>query len=287
MTKKTVFITGANGFVGKNVSEQLKNKYHLLTPLRKELDLLDEKQVDKYFKKNSIDVVVHCAVVGGSIKEQEVSSALSDNLKIFLNLIKNKKRFNRMIQLGSGAEYDKNRSLIKVKETDFGKSIPQDDYSLYKYTASKIIENWNNVICLRIFGLLGKYDYHLRFISNSICRNLLGLPIFINQNRYFDYMYIDDFVKIIDYFISHKTSSHSCHVGHGEHVRTVQLFAIPQTIAGKKSKVVVKKSGRGNEYTCSNLRLKKEMPNVRFTDISEAIRKLYNWYKEHQKEVVL
>ncbi len=278
---KNVFITGANGFIGKNIKEQLKDKYHLLTPSRQELDLLDVKRVDRYFSKNRIDVVVHSAIVGGSIKEQEVSSALSDNIKIFLNIVKNKNKFGRMIQFGTGAEYDKNRPLIKVRETDFGKSIPQDDYSLYKYISSMIIENLDNAISLRIFGLFGKYDDHkLRFISNSICRNLEGLTITINQNRNFDYMYIDDFVKIVDYFISHKASHKFYNIGTGSTIDLIAILKIINNISNKKSKIIVKKPGLGNEYTCNNNRLLKEIPNLQFTDIQEAIGRLYRWYKK-------
>lgn len=283
-----IFISGANGFIGKNICEQLKNKYHLLTPSRKELNLLDKKQVDEYFEKNKIDVVIHCAVVGGSIKAQEVTSALSDNLKIFLNIIGNSDRFKKMIQLGSGAEYDKNKPLVEVKETDFGKSIPQDDYSLFKYISSKIIENLNNVVCLRIFGLFGKYDdYCLRFISNSICRNLFGLSIKINQNRVFDYMYIDDFIKIIDYFITHEASHKFYNIGTGSKIDLVIIANLINGVSNKKSKVIVKKPGLGNEYTCNNTRLIKEIRDIKFTDINKSIRNLYKWYETHQKELVL
>lgn len=283
-----ILITGAGGFIGKNLREQLKDGYDLLTPSRKELNLLDKKQVDDYFIKKNIDVVVHCAVVGGSIKVQEVSSALSDNIKIFLNITGNNDKFKKMIHLGSGAEYDKNKPLVEVRETDFGKSIPQDDYSLFKYVSSKIIENLNNIVCLRIFGLFGKYDdYHLRLISNSICRNLFGSSIKLNQNRVFDYMYIDDFVKIIDYFISHKVSYKFYNIGTGSKIDLVTLINIINSIASKKSKIIIKKSGMGNEYTCSNARLIKEIRDIQFTDIKEAVRSLYQWYRTHRKELVL
>lgn len=285
---KTVYITGAGGFIGKNIREQLKGKYHFLTPSKKELNLLDKKQVDEYFTKKHIDVVVHCALVGGSIKEQEVASALADNLRMFLNVINNRDKFKKMIHLGSGAEYDKDRPLIKVKEIEFGKYIPQDDYSLFKYTSAKIIEHHSDIVCLRIFGLFGKYDdYRLRFISNSICRNLFGLPITIKQNRVFDYVYIDDFIKIIDYFIAHKAKHAFYNIGSGSKIDLVTIAKLINSASSKKSNIIVKKPGLGDEYTCDNSRLRKEIRNIHFTDASEAIQKLLNWYTKHRKELVL
>ena len=283
---KRVFITGAGGFIGRNIQEQLKHKYHLLTPSRKELDLLNKGQVDLFFKKNKIDVVIHCAIVGGSIKAQEVSTALSENIRIFLNITGNHKRFKKMIQLGSGSEYYNNRQLIDVNEADFGRYIPSDDYSLFKYISSKLIENSNKIVNLRVFGLFGKYDdYHLRFISNSICRNIFGQPIEINQNRVFDYMYIDDFVKIVDYFISHEVKYKFYNIGNGLKIDLISIAHAINTSSHIKSRIIVKKEGIGYEYTCNNLRLMKEIPSLKFTETSEAVKILFNWYKKYKADL--
>src|SRR3989339_1097632 len=219
MNKKTIFITGAGGFIGRNLEERFSKKYKLLTPGHKELDLLDEKAVENFFKKNKIDVVINCAVIGGSRKEEHVDTSLSGNLRIFFNLLKNKSKYKKMIHFGSGAEYDKSRPIIKVKETDLGKTIPKDEYGFFKYICSKYIEKETNIVCIRIFGMFGKYeDFRLRFISNAIVNSLKGLPITMNQNVFFDYMYINDFVKIVDYFISHETKNKFFNIGTGKKI---------------------------------------------------------------------
>ena len=96
----------------------------------------------------------------------------------------------------------KERSILKIC---FDKKIPMDEYGFYKYVCAKYSENSQNIYDLVIFGIYGKYeDYLYRFISNSIIKNLLKMPIVINQNVVFDYLYINDLVKIVGYFISHK-----------------------------------------------------------------------------------
>lgn len=57
-----------------------------------------------------------------------------------------------MIHFGSGAEYDKSKPIVKVKETDFGKVIPKDEYGFFKYICSKYIEKTDKIICLRILA---------------------------------------------------------------------------------------------------------------------------------------
>jgi len=277
---KTIFITGANGFIGKNLSEQLGNKYKLLTPRRKELNLLNTKDVVTYFKRNKIDVVINCAAVGGSRIEEHVSSALSDNLRIFFNLLKNKDKYKKIIHLGSGAEYDKSKPIVKIKEIDFGKTIPQDEYGFFKYICSTYIEKEKNIVCLRIFGLFGKYeDFRYRFISNAITNNLKGLPITLNQNVFFDYMYIDDFIKIVDYFINHNVKQKFYNIGTGNKIDILTIAKKINKISDKQSKVMLKNKGLNSEYTCDNRRLINELKQFKFTSFDQSLEELYKWYK--------
>ena len=103
---KKIFITGANGFIGRNITEAFKNKYKLLTPSHNQLELLDEKKVKSFFKRNKPDIVVHLADVGGRQKTS-ANNILSHNLRVFFNLVNNKEYFSRMIFVGSGSEFGK------------------------------------------------------------------------------------------------------------------------------------------------------------------------------------
>lgn len=278
MNKKTIFITGAGGFIGRNLTEQFNGKYNLLAPRHKELDLLDEKAVDKFFRKNKIDVVINCAIVGGSRNEEHVDSAISNNLRIFFNLLKNKSKYKKMIHLGSGAEYDKAKPIVKVKETDLGKTIPKDEYGFFKYICSKYIEKEKNIISLRIFGLFGKYeDYRYRFISNAIVNNINSLPIAMNKNVFFDYTYINDFVRIVDYFINHKAKNKFYNIGTGKKIDILTIANKINQIAVKKSKIAIKNKGLNCEYTCDNSRLVKELKKFEFTDFDKSLKELYDW----------
>ena len=237
--KKKILLLGENGFIGENIIEQLGQKYDFSIPTSRELDLRDTVEVDSYFNGNNFDVVINAAVVGGSRKEEYIENSIEQNLRMFFNIVRNKEYFKKMIHFGSGAEYDKSRPLRKVKEEDFDKRVPKDEYGFYKYVCSKYIEEVDYIINLRIFGLYGKYeDYRYRFISNAICRNLLGLPIAINKDVYFDYVYINDFVRIVDYFISNDVGYKFYNIGIGKPINLLTIAEKINKNAEMKSKII-------------------------------------------------
>lgn len=282
--KPSVFITGANGFAGRHLKKYLGNKYTLFTPSHKELDLLSESKVDNFFKTHKIDIVIHTALVGGSRKEEAVESALGQNLRMFFNIVKHKKRFKKMIHFGSGAEYDKRFPIAKAKEEDFGNRIPVDEYGLGKYACSEYIKNTSDIICLRIFALFGMgEDYRYRFISNAMCRNIFGLPITMNQDVYFDYIYINDFVRIVEYFIENKAKHKFYNIGSGNRVNLKTIANKINEIADKKSKIIIKKKGLNKEYSCNNKRLMGELDGFTFTDFNDYMKELYLWYKDNKQ----
>ncbi|MFH1520270.1 MAG: NAD(P)-dependent oxidoreductase [Candidatus Micrarchaeota archaeon] len=285
MTKKDIFLTGGAGFVGKNLYEQLSEKYNLYAPSHGELELEDTDAVEDYIKSHSFDAVIHAANWGGTRKKTEnLENNVEKNLKFFFNVVRCKKYFKKFIQLGSGAEYDKLNYLPKMKESYFDNHIPVDSYGFYKYVCSKYIEKMDDSVVLRIFGCYGKYeDYEIRFISNAICKAIFDLPIVItNKNVSFDYLYINDLVKIIDHFIENNGQYKFYNVTPDKSIDLLTLAHKVRDISGKRVDILVKNPGENPEYSGDNTRLKEEIKNLKFTNIDDGIHELYAWYNNNK-----
>lgn len=283
--KSNILITGARGFVGRNLVEYLSrfpSKYSLYYPYHKELELIDAEKVSDFIGRNKIDVIIHCASVGGSRKtgyDAGKTDIVSTNLRMFFNLFRSMNDPMRMIFFGSGAEYDRLNYRPRMTEDYFGAHIPSDDYGFSKYVCSKFAEKSKNIFNLRIFGMFGKYeDYEFKFISNSIVKNLFKLPIIINQNVNFDYMYIGDCVKIVERFISNKPKHNIYNLTTGTTVDLVTIANKINRISDFKSEIIVKNPGLGTEYSGDNSRLKKEI-DPQFTPVDNALKELYQYYK--------
>lgn len=279
MKKKVIFITGGSGFIGRNIVEFLDSKYKILNPSHKELDLVDNEAVDEFFKKNKIDIVIHVANIGGLRNDIDSNDSIKNNLKMFFNIVKNKDKFGKMIQFGSGAEYDKSKDIVDIKESDFDLNIPKDDYGFYKYICSKYIENSTNIYCLRIFGIFGKYeDFRVKFISNLICKYICKMPLTMIQDCYFDYIYIDDFLKIIEYFIKNSPKERFFNVGCGDKINLLSLAQKINKLSDYSLPITIKQSGLNREYTSNSNLLKKEIKNLKFMSVDQSIKNLYQYY---------
>ncbi|HNY97795.1 MAG TPA: NAD(P)-dependent oxidoreductase [Candidatus Pacearchaeota archaeon] len=279
-----ILITGAQGFIGRNILEQIGGKYHFLSPSREELDLLDFESVQRYLKKEKPNILVHLANVGGNRKEIEMPDITYINLKMFFNLIQCKENFQRLIMIGSGAEYDKSHPIVNITEQEFGRNIPADQYGFYKYVCSKYAQEVDYITHLRIFGIYGKYeDYTTRFISNAICRALCGLDIEFNQNVFFDYLYVNDFVKILELIIQQKPCNKFLNIGSGIRISLLDIARVIKEEAGGKAGIVIRKEGLNNEYTCDITSLKHEFSGINFTPLRVAVREMVDYYR---KEIV-
>lgn len=278
--KLRLFITGGNGFIGRNLIESLSSKYWILSPNHKELELTNERQVINYFKSHKVDVLIHCANIGGTKGTVDTPNITEINLKIFFNLLNCKKYYKKMIFFGSGAEYDKRRDLVKVKENDFGKNIPVDSYGFYKYVCSKFIEKEKNIINLRLFGVYGKYeDFETRFISYAICRALLNKPINIQKNVVFDYLYINDLVKIVEYFIKNKIEHKFYNVGRGVSMDIKTIAQLIIKFSSKNVPINIIDKDLNNEYTCNITRLQKIIKELKYTDFPASIKEMISYYQ--------
>ena len=281
-----LLVTGGSGFIGRNIVEQLGLKYNILAPTHSELELLDTDAVGAYLDKNQVDVVIHAAVRPGHRNAKDPGHELHHNTRMFYNLIRKYDRFKKMIYLGSGLVYDLRNYQPKMKEEYLGQHIPVDEGGFSKYIISRYIEKAENITELRVFGIFGRYeDYSIRFISNAICKTLFNLPITIKQNRRFDYIFIDDLMPVLEYFIVNK-GSHKAYNVTPDHAIELKLLA-EKVLAqsGKKLPIKIAQPGLGMEYSGDNSRIKAEINGLEFTPIDAAIDKLYGWYAENKAKI--
>lgn len=175
-----VCVLGAAGFIGKNVLRDT----NWTGVTRQELDLTDPEAVKEYFRKHEYDVVIHCAVIGGSRLRPDDGEVFYKNLLMFENVVVAFK--GKIIYFSSGAALRGNP--------------PSDPYGMSKWLIDRRIETLPNAYSLRIWGCYGPGEPSTRF--SAVCKK--EGHVVINQDKYFDFIDVEDVRKIVQEYVSCK-----------------------------------------------------------------------------------
>lgn len=283
---KNILITGAGNrsFIGKNLKEAFCEKYNVFAPSHQELELLDFNKLEEYITKYNIEIVIHAAVhvptINGEMQEYY------DDMRMFLNFEKLSRKLEKVLYFGSGAEYDKEEDIQMVGEESIGNRLPHTEYGLAKYTMNMIARKSNNIYNLRLFGVYGKYElWNIKFISNLCCKAMYNLPLTIRRDCMFDYLYIDDLVRITEWFINNVPMFHDYNVCTGNAISLKHIANSVCNITGKRLDITILNEERNKDYTASNKRLINEMKHIEFTTLENGIQELYKYYMLHKNEI--
>ena len=168
MLKLKVFLAGHKGMVGSSLVRQLKHyDVEIITKDRKELDLLNQRDVENFFKDEKIDQIYLAAAKVGGIYANNTYPAdfIYQNLMIQNNVIHSAflSGVKKLLFLGSSCIYPKNANQpIKEIELLSGKLEPTNEpYAIAKIAGIKMCESYN-----RQYGLTHEIDYRAVMPTN-------------------------------------------------------------------------------------------------------------------------
>lgn len=175
-----VCVLGAGGFIGKN----LLRDTDWVGVTHQELDLTDLGAVEKYFEEREYDIVIHCAVIGGSRLKPDNGEVFYKNILMFESVARAFK--GRILYFSSGAA--------------LRGDPPTDPYGLSKRLIEHRIDTIPNAHVLRIWGCYGPGELPTRF--SAVCKR--EGHVVIDQDRYFDFIDIEDVKKMVEEYVSSK-----------------------------------------------------------------------------------
>jgi UDP-glucose 4-epimerase len=305
---KNILVTGGCGYIGSAMAKELKNKkfnVFIIDDLSKgekkyidksikfsKIDLCDNKKLEKFFSKNSIDCVIHCAgkkAVGES--EENPGKYLTNNISGLINVLNSMIKFNvkKIIFSSSACVYAPSKTGI-FKETDslsspniYGYTKLQNEEMIKEISRTKNID----YTIFRYFNVAGdvgiKYqEKEAQNIFPVLCEAIKGIrkEFLIFGNKYDtkdgtgvrDYIHLEDLVKAHIKAINYKKNE-IFNLGTKKGTSVLQIVKEFEKQLNKKVNYKFVKNRKGDVGTC--------LAN------SEKAKKLLNWEsKKDLKEIV-
>lgn len=245
--------------MGSNALPLLRERFEVLSPRRSELDATSAEAVERYVAKNRPDVIVHLA------NPNPAKNALDDGLNMFEGSLNSfmacyrmRNEVERVVYLGSGAEYDKRFDIRSIREEEFGRSYPTDQYGAAKYVENELARSSDNIVNLRLFACFGPGDHWTKFITHCIRSVIAGRPLTIRQDCRFDYLHVSDLAAIIVWAVEGTPKYHDYNIASGESELLSEIARRVCDAMGSNEEVTLLSEGLNREYTASVARLRSE-----------------------------
>lgn len=254
-----ILITGANGYVGKSLYNALKNKHDVIGLTRNDFDLTAFQAMNDFFKGKYFDVVIHCAVVGGSRLKQDSSHDMDINLAMYYNLLQHKPHFDKLIHFSSGAE-------LYSQDTPYG---------LSKHVIRESILGQDNFYNLRIFAVFDENELNTRFIKTNIKNYINKQPLELYHNRKMDFFYMEDLVTLIKHYIFNNNLPKEINCCYDDLVSMLDIIDIINGLDSYKVDINFKVNTYGINYIGDFTDL-----GLNYVGLKQGIKNVYNKLKD-------
>lgn len=317
MTPKNIFIAGHNGMVGSSLVRLLKNdiKNNIIIADKSELDLVNQAEVDNFFKQNAIDEVYLAAAKVGGIQanDQYPAEFIYQNLMIEANIIQasHQNNIHKLLFLGSSCIYPKLADQPMREELLLTSTLEKtnEPYAIAKIAGIKLCESYNrqygrdyrSVMPTNLYGINDNFhpvNSHVipALISRFHEAKINNLPEVIawgTGKPMREFLYVDDmaeasiFVMNLDsskYKLKTKPMMSHINVGSGIDYSIKDLTETVAKVVGYKGKIKwdVNKPD-GTKRKLMDTSLINSLGWKAKIDLHEGLTKTYKWYLNSQE----
>ncbi|EMY76368.1 NAD dependent epimerase/dehydratase family protein [Leptospira weilii serovar Ranarum str. ICFT] len=227
-----VLITGANGFIGKNLTSQLfeTKEFKILSYVKE----TTEEELSRLISE--ADFIFHLAGVNRPKELSEFKKVNTDLTEYICSLLKKKNKKTPVLY---------SSSIQATSDNEYGKSKLEAEHLLNRLQS----ENGNPVFILRLPNVFGKWSRpNYNSVVATFCYNIIrDLPVKINDpDTTLTLVYIDD---VIDKFFSIlKNSSPSFDPNiHSYEITLQQLYERLQSFKQSRKDLIIPNVGTGLE----------------------------------------
>ena len=297
---KKVLITGAHGFVGRNLLPLIKSLgCDPITPTRKDLDLVSQEETSVYFASHKIDIVIHLAGLVGGIAANNsrpgdffYQNALAGINTLHSAYVNNVEKF---VGLAAGCGYPD--VAIPFKECDFWNGFP--DKNSYGYSMAKknlIIQSWayrdqygfdsTMLVPANLYGPYDNFNLETSHVVPALIRKFIEakeeVVVWGTGKASREFIYIEDVCRAIVQCCEKNDLRGPYNLGTGIETSIKELIEVISAVTQFNGKIVWDNSqpdGQNRRYYDMS-KFHKDIGEIPSTPLLEGVKKTVNWYRD-------
>ena len=217
----------------------LKEKHNFILLNRQNVNLLDEKDIFSKLEDKKPDIIIHTAIEGGRRNSNDNEGIVYKNLLMFENLLYFKNSVKFILNIASGAEFDRSKDINLKTEDEIFHCVPKDYYGLSKNIISQKCLIYKNFYNLRIFGCFDENELDTRFIKNCILKSIKNENIVIHGDKKMDFFYLKDLIKVIEYILLYNCADFDINMSYEQKTKLSEIATNIVNLNKSKSKIVI------------------------------------------------
>jgi len=261
---KKIYIAGQEGMVGQSIYRLLKSKkYHILDCKRKELNLVNQKDVNNWFKKNKPQIVINAAGKVGGILDNSKNqmSYIYDNVLIGFNLVNASFNFNvkKFINLGSACIYPK-KTEQPIKEEYLLSSYLEttnEGYALAKISVLKYVEyikkfykkDFISLMPTNLYGIGDNFDLNSSHVIPALIRKFHHAKISKKKKVEVwgtgisrrEFLHTDDLASAVLFCLNKNITDNNLNVGSSDYFSIKELAKLIKKITNYQGDILFNK----------------------------------------------
>jgi GDP-L-fucose synthase len=292
-------VTGGNGLVGSAINSEFK-------PLRRNLNLMNLREIVRYITMNNIDSIIHCAAKVGGIKanSEHLGEFYYENMVMNTNVLEAARvaGVKKVVSFLSTCVFPDD-AIYPLTPCQIHLGEPHPSNYAYAY-AKRMLEvqsrayrdqygcNFVTVIPCNIYGPHDNFNLESGHVIPSLIhkcylakQNNTDFEIWGTGKPYREFIYSKDVGNITQWVLGNYDDSEPLIISPDEEI---SIDVIAQEIAhrmGFEGNVVYNGKMDGQlKKPSNNMTLKHFLPDYKFVPIEEGLQKSIDWFVENYED---
>ena len=305
-----IYIAGSTGMAGSAVKRHLEHLGYtnLICRTSKELNLINQAQVKKFFSQEKPEIVILSAGKVGGILANDTYRAefIYNNLMIEANVIQASHEYavGKLIFLGSSCIYPKFAAQpIKEEELLAGCLEPTNEpYAIAKIAGIKLCENYYrqygcnffSAMPTNLYGINDNFDLQTSHVISALIRkfheaktsNSQKVILWGTGSARREFLYVDDLAEAVVFLMENVNAEDfygqgvsQINIGTGEDIEIGKLAELIKQLVGFKGEIEYDTSKPdGTLRKLLDVSRLHQLGWKHTTTLEEGLRKTYEWF---------